>query len=111
MPLRVHWPLFPPTGSERRPWHPGGPCVRGSRSAPVVAGWRRCPVGGAVVACGPQTVRRYVMAAEQLGLARDGGEGQLTDVLIGMVVEAVRPHRSDGHGAPWRLLAAHHGRI
>ena len=28
-----------------------------------------------------------------------------------MVVEAVRPHRSDGHGAPWRLLAAHHEQI
>ena len=26
---------------------------------------------------------------------------------LGMVVEAVRPHRCDGHGAPWRLLAAH----
>src|SRR5215213_4020140 len=48
-----------------------------------------------------KTVRRYVAAAEGLGLARDGGEGQLTDELIGSVVEAVRPHRSDGDGAPW----------
>ena len=31
-----------------------------------------------------KTVRRYVTAAEQLGLARDGGEDQLTDVLVGM---------------------------
>ena len=28
------------------------------------------------------------------GLVRDGGEEQLTDVFIGLVVEAVRPHRT-----------------
>jgi transposase len=58
-----------------------------------------------------KTVRRYVGAAERLGLVRDGGEGQLTDELIGAVVEAVRPHRSDGHGAPWRLLEANHDEV
>ena len=54
-----------------------------------------------------KTVRRYVTAAERLGVVREGGVDQLDDVFVGMVVEAVRPHRSDGHGAPWRLLAAH----
>jgi transposase len=58
-----------------------------------------------------KTVRRYVTAGERLGLVRDGGDGQLSDVFIGMVVEAVRPHRSDGHGEPWRLLAVHHEEI
>jgi transposase len=58
-----------------------------------------------------KTVRRYVTAAEQLGVVRDSGDGQLSDVFIGMVVEAVRPHRSDGHGAPWRLLTARHEQI
>src|SRR5215204_3402639 len=58
-----------------------------------------------------KTVRRYVTAAEQLGVQRDGGDDQLSDVLVGMVVEAVRPHRSDGHGAPWQLLGAHHEEI
>ena len=58
-----------------------------------------------------KTVRRYVTAAEQLGLQRDGAEDQLTDVFVGMVVEAVRPHRCDGHGTPWRLLTAHHEQI
>jgi transposase len=58
-----------------------------------------------------KTVRRYVDAAVGLGLVRDGGEEQLTDVFIGLVVEAVRPHRSDGHGEAWRLLAAHHDEI
>jgi len=28
-----------------------------------------------------------------------------------MVVEAVRPHRTDGHGESWRLLAANHDQI
>jgi transposase len=58
-----------------------------------------------------KTVRRYVTAAGSLGLVRDGGVEQLTDVFIGMVVEAVRPHRSDGHGEGWRLLAARHDQI
>lgn len=58
-----------------------------------------------------KTVRRYVTAAEGLGLARDGGEEQLSDEFMGSVVEAVRPHRSDGHGESWRLLVAHHARI
>src|SRR3954462_467633 len=55
-----------------------------------------------------KTVRRYVDAAVELGLVRDGGDDQLSDVLIGLVVEAVRPHRIDGHGAAWRLLQTHH---
>lgn len=58
-----------------------------------------------------KTVRRYVAAAEGLGLGRDGGEEQLCDEFMGSVVEAVRPHRSDGHGEAWRLLAAHHDRV
>jgi transposase len=58
-----------------------------------------------------KTVRRYVQAAESLGLVRDVGEVQLTDVFIGMVVETVRPHRSDGHGDRWRLLADRHDQI
>ena len=58
-----------------------------------------------------KTVRRYVIVAEELGLVRDGGEDQLSDEFIGSVVEAVRPHRSDGHGEAWRLLVARHDRI
>jgi hypothetical protein len=55
-----------------------------------------------------KTVRRYVDAAVGLGLVRDGGDEQLTDGFIGSVVEAVRPHRVDGHGEAWRLCQAHH---
>ena len=55
-----------------------------------------------------KTVRRYVSAAEELGLARDGGVDQLGDEFIAAVVEVVRPHRSDGHGAAWQQLTADH---
>lgn len=58
-----------------------------------------------------KTVRRYVAAAEQAGLVREGGEEQLTDVFVGAVVEAVRPHRVDGRGEAWRLLVANHQAI
>jgi transposase len=51
-----------------------------------------------------KTARRYVAAAICLGLERQSGEEQLTEELIGQVVEAVRPHRTDGHGAAWRTL-------
>jgi transposase len=55
-----------------------------------------------------KTVRRYVAAAVELGLVRDGGEKQLSDGFMGAVVEAVRPHRADGRGEGWRLLVANH---
>jgi transposase len=58
-----------------------------------------------------KTVRRYLAAAVELGLVRDGGEGQLNDEFVGAVVEVVRPHRSDGHGEAWRLLKANHSAI
>jgi hypothetical protein len=49
-------------------------------------------------------VRRYIAAAIELGVDRSGGEDQLGDELIGQVLERVRPHRPDGHGAAWRTL-------
>jgi hypothetical protein len=51
-----------------------------------------------------KTVRRYIAAAESVGVSRAGGDDQLSDVVVGMVVEAVRPHRCDGHGDAWRRL-------
>jgi hypothetical protein len=53
-----------------------------------------------------KTARRYIAAALELGIDRSGGEGQLTDELIGQVAEKVRPHRPDGHGEAWRSLLA-----
>lgn len=58
-----------------------------------------------------KTVRRYVAAAEELGLVRDGGEQQLSDEFMGSVVEKVRPHRTDGRGQPWGQLVVHHEQI
>ncbi len=58
-----------------------------------------------------KTARRYVAAAEAAGLTRDGGVEAVTDELVGVVVEAVRPARPNGHGASWELLLAHEERI
>ncbi len=58
-----------------------------------------------------KTVRRYVSAARACGLERSGGEGQLSDELLSQVAERVRPHRADGHGRSWAVLAAHHDEI
>jgi hypothetical protein len=58
-----------------------------------------------------KTVRRYVAAAQACGVDRAGGEGQLSDGLLGQVAERVRPHRADGHGQAWAVLTAHHEEI
>jgi transposase len=53
-----------------------------------------------------KTARRYVEAAQAAGLTRDGGDGQLTDGLLGEVVERVRPARPGGRGDSWQALEA-----
>ncbi len=53
-----------------------------------------------------KTARRYVAAAVEAGLARDGGVAQLTDELVGQVAEVVRPVRPGGHGRAWDQLEA-----
>jgi transposase len=58
-----------------------------------------------------KTVRRYVEAAEAAGLVRDGGQGQLSDELLGVVVETVRPSRPSGRGASWQACEAERDRI
>ena len=58
-----------------------------------------------------KTVRRYVDAAVGFGLDRAGGEDQLTDELLGQVVERVRPHRTDGRGGARRLLDEHRDQL
>jgi transposase len=58
-----------------------------------------------------KTVRRYLEAAKGLGLGRSSGEDQITDQLIGQLVERVRPHRPDGHGDAWRVLLKEEARI
>ena len=52
-----------------------------------------------------KTARRYIDAAIELGVCREGGQEQLSDELIGAVINAVRPERGAGHGQAWdRLL-------
>ena len=58
-----------------------------------------------------KTAQRYIAAAQQAGLARDGDESQLTDELLGAVVAAVRPARPAGHGVSWEALVPVQGEI
>jgi hypothetical protein len=58
-----------------------------------------------------KTAARYIRAAQDAGLARDGGESQLSDELLGKVVAAVRPARPAGHGASWELLVPRQAQI
>ena len=53
-----------------------------------------------------KTVRRYVEAAQGVGVIAGGDESQLTDGVIGLVCLAVRPDRPYGHGAAWERLGA-----
>ncbi|MGH3205811.1 MAG: DDE-type integrase/transposase/recombinase [Streptosporangiaceae bacterium] len=58
-----------------------------------------------------KTAARYIAAAQEAGLSREGGESQLSDELLGVVVAAVRPARPAGHGASWEALAPRQGEI
>ncbi|WP_210435147.1 IS21 family transposase [Saccharopolyspora sp. ASAGF58] len=58
-----------------------------------------------------KTARRYVEAAQEAGLTRDGGDDQLTDGLLGEVVERVRPVRPSGRGGSWQALEAQREQI
>ena len=51
-----------------------------------------------------KTARRYVEAAQAAGLRRSDGVEAVDDGLIGVVADAVRPVRPDGHGAAWEEL-------
>src|SRR3954453_885296 len=58
-----------------------------------------------------KTARRYVEAARAAGLTREVGATAVTDELVGLVVEAVRPARPNGHGAGWETLLGHEEQI
>jgi hypothetical protein len=45
------------------------------------------------------------------GVGPDGGEVQLTDELLGAVVEAVRPKRPSGRWPSWQACGAERDRI
>lgn len=52
-----------------------------------------------------KTARRYVEAAQAAGLVKGAPLSAVSDELIGVVVDAVRPVRPDGHGPAWEALA------
>jgi len=58
-----------------------------------------------------KTVRRYVQATEAAGVSRGGGDGQLTEELLGAVVGVVRPDRPRGNGASWEAIAGQREQI
>jgi transposase len=58
-----------------------------------------------------KTVRRYVAAAEAVGVVRGGDAGQLSDEVLGAVVTAVRPVRPEGRGTAWQLLLSQREQI
>ncbi len=58
-----------------------------------------------------KTARRYVEAAQAAGMTRDDGVEAVTDELVGLVVEAVRPVRPNGHGEAWETLLGHEEQI
>ena len=58
-----------------------------------------------------KTARRYVEAAQAAGLTRDARPEAVTDELVGLVVEAVRPARPHGHGLAWETLLGHEEQI
>jgi transposase len=58
-----------------------------------------------------KTAARYIEAAQEVGVARDGGFGQLSDGVIGEIVGLVRPARPDGHGQTWAALRARQEQI
>src|SRR3954452_14419624 len=58
-----------------------------------------------------KTARRDVEAAQAAGLSRDAGTDAVSDGLIGLVLEAVRPVRPNGHGAAWATLLGHEDQI
>ncbi len=86
----------------------GGPDQRGTAALAKGEGERSIAKG---VGVDRKTARRYVAAAIEAGLDRQGGEAQLNDEVIGRVVELVRPHRPDGHGESWRVLFAEEAQI
>lgn len=55
----------------------------------------------------PKTVRRYLLAGERCGLAREQGVGALTDERLVAVLAALSPEAPRSHGDTWALCQKH----
>ena len=53
-----------------------------------------------------KTARRYVLVAEQAGLKREAAAGEISDELIGQVIEGVRPAGPESYGAAWGVCVS-----
>lgn len=62
----------------------------------------------AVVPPDRKTIRRVVEVAVGLGLDRDGGDGQLCDEFVSLVMAALVVRRPDRHGESWATIAGQH---
>ena len=71
----------------------------GSGRSSVLVGWTA------------RRVCRYVEAAIAVGVCREGGVEQLTDVVLGQIVVGARPVRPDGHGEGWAALVGRREKI
>ena len=58
-----------------------------------------------------KTARRYITAGIEAGLKRNDDEAQLTEALIGLVCQTVRPVRCSGHGDAGEVLLGEEERI
>jgi hypothetical protein len=65
----------------------------------------------AVVPPDRKTIRRVVDVAVGLGLDRAGGDGQLSDEFLSLVMAALVVRRPDRHGESWAVIAGHHDTI
>ncbi len=59
----------------------------------------------------PKTVRRYIAAAEQVGIEQPQGEGVLTDDLVTSVISAIQGSGGRPRGPSWGLCAEHRQKI
>ena len=58
-----------------------------------------------------KTIRRIVETAVEEGLDRAGGDGQLDDVFVGVVMLRLAQHRPDRHGDSWQVAVGAHEKL
>lgn len=75
-----------------------------------LAGRKTKPIA-ASVGVDAKTVRRYIRAAEEQGLARGGGEGTLSEELLLRVLVVLKGHAPRAPSEGWQMCETHRERI